>query len=304
MRQFIHLDSYGRTPKAGGPAWADAAGILNEAARIPGSVGHIEEPMPPEILFGVPPDHLIVDVTGLAELAVDAKGRNLRRDGSVLVAGVVSYPQLRDEMRREPADGDTYMLWRRETVDWLSMNFVASLRSVVEHYDENFLHLHFYALPTLNPDRTLDWSAAHPGLRAKREAAKRGESQREQDRSYVQAMTQFQNRFFSEVSEKFGHRRYGDRKERVSRMEWAAQKRIEVEQREALERLKIAEHESLLEAENKGLERVRVRVETMEQAIEKLQRDRDFERERAESAEEEIARLMTLLARSEEPGVK
>jgi hypothetical protein len=294
--QFIHLGAYGRTSRKGEPEWAHVAGVLGEGGRAPGAVGHLKNSCSPNILFGMSPENLIADALGLTDVALDAKGRNLRRDGSVLVAGVVGNPLRIDDGLRDPVEADLYRLWRTETVDWLKQRFSPTLRSIVEHVDEDRYHLHFYCLPTLNLDSRLDWSGAHPGLAAKRSAAAAGENKQEQERRYRAAMRVLQDEFFAAVSRAHCHSRYGPQRERVSRMERAAQKRIELERAEMGELVRIQEHEALLRAEQEGRERVGAQMQMMQQVIEGSRQEVELERDRADRAEAEIARLLELMA--------
>jgi hypothetical protein len=268
---------------------------------VPGSAGHVPIPCRPNLLFGVYPEDLIADALGLAALALDAQGRALRQDGSVLVAGVVSYPQLSRDTPRDPIDMDVYGLWRTETRDWLAEQFGDNLRSVVEHVDEDRFHLHFYVIPSLNPDRTLNWERAHPGLAAKRRAAAAGKNKREQERCYRAAMRDFQDEFFSQISLHHGHSRYGAKRERVSRIERAAQKRIEAEREEMHDRLRIQEHEVFLRTEHEAREQVRAQMHMMKQEVDGTRQQLEIERDRADRAEEENARLRALLGMDDGP---
>ncbi|WP_157234846.1 hypothetical protein [Methylosinus sp. LW4] len=294
--QFIHLDNFGRSPRANAPKWATISGVLSEAGRVAGAVGHIATPVPPAILYGVAPEALLDEAEGLAHTAVDAKGRKLRCDGAVLIAGVASYPATVEELHVDPVEKDAYYLWRSETIKWLKSIFGASLRSVVEHEDEPRAHLHFFILPSLTQNNTLNWSGAHPGLAAKRSAAQAKQDKKSQDRAYRGAMRAFQDAYYNAVSDFFHHQRFGPRRARVSRMERKAQIELEAERAAMLHEVRTAEHEALLNAEYQGRERVREEMSATQNALDQARRDVEHERARAERAEEEIERLRAMFA--------
>lgn len=297
--QFIHLESYGIAPRRGQPKWANIEGILLEAGRAPGAVAHLTNPLSPEILFGAPPAQLIEEAERLARSALDAMGRHLRRDGSTLVAGVASYPGTVESLRGNPVEQDIYRHWRTETLSWLVKRFGPALRSVVEHEDEQYLHLHFFLLPSIGPQGCVDWTDAHPGLAAKRLGAKEGKGKKDQDCIYRGAMRAFQDEYFRDVSRFMGQDRYGPRRERVSRRERKAQIRLETERARMLEELRVAEHERLLNAELEARHAVQMQMMAMMTALEEAQRELREARERADAAENEIRRLR---AHSDEMG--
>lgn len=225
--QFLHLGTARRVPRKGDPKWACVAGITAEGARIPGSSNHVPYPKTPAILFGVSP----VEAGNLAiergDQARDAKGRRLRRDGVVLLSGVVSYPVLKTTVLDDQDENETYRRWRREVVEWLKRTFGDHLKSIVEHVDEDRPHLHFYVVPALRADRRLDLDEIHPGRRMKRAAAEAGAKKKVQDAAYRRAMEMWQDDFFFEISRHFGHERYLPKRARVTRQERQAQKRVE-----------------------------------------------------------------------------
>jgi hypothetical protein len=53
------------------------------------------------------------------------------------------------------------------------------------------MHIHFYAVPTLLPDRRLNVNDIHPGRRMKAAAAEAGASKRDQDAAYRSAMARW-----------------------------------------------------------------------------------------------------------------
>ena len=229
MFQFLHLGAYGRAPRRGEPAWSCISGIVAEGARLPAARGHIAHPAEPKLLFGVSPLEAGRDAADRADGAVDAAGRRLRRDGVALIAGVVSYPMEKQAVDAMIGSRDYYRFWQHAVLEWLQAVFGEYLRSVVEHVDERFYHLHFYVVPPLCADRRLRFDLVHPGRRAKAEAAALGASKREQDRAYRQGMRALQDRFHAEVGAGFGHQRFGPRRRRLARQEHLLQRAAEQE---------------------------------------------------------------------------
>lgn len=216
--QFLHINTFGNTPRTGASRHATAVGILNEAARLDGATGHLGAPQPPRLLFGAPPNHLIAAAKTLGERARDSRGRKLRSDGGLLAALVISYPTPRTQIDDHSA-ATVYQNWRAATLTWLATRFPTALESVVEHVDEEQLHLHAFLLPTLLADGQLCWSSCHPGLAARQAAAREGKNKTAQNFCYVQAMRQLQDDFYQTVSAAFDHARTGPLRERRRREE-------------------------------------------------------------------------------------
>jgi hypothetical protein len=286
--QFIHLTAYGRASKRHGPKWANISGILAEAARLPGAVGHLSNPAPPTILFGSAPQQLIEPATSLSLMAVDAKGRRLRCEGGVLVAGVATYPSPQSLFDQDVTEFDLYALWRQSTLAWLQKIFDRNLKSVVEHVDENQRHLHFFVLPRLASTDCINWTSAHPGILAKRNAESAGQDKREQESCYREAMRTFQDQFFHEVSEFFRHARFGPKRERVSRMEYQALTKIETLRSEEAD---IRARAANLRAEQNSQERIRLEAGPARSDTEQIRQLLSVAEERATRAEEENALL-------------
>jgi hypothetical protein len=194
-------------------------------------------------LFGVSP----VEAGNLAiergDQARDAKGRRLRRDGVVLLCGVVSYPVLKAILLNDPDENEKHKRWRREVVEWLKRTFGNHLKSIVEHGDEDRLHLHFYVVPELKADGRLDLDEIHPGRRMKLAAAEAGASKKVQDAAYRRGMERWQDEFHYDVSRGFGHERFLPRRARVIRQERQAQKRVEKEAARRRAELELAQVE-------------------------------------------------------------
>ena len=71
---FTHHDTYAPYPKKNSGR-RSAFSILLEAAREENSCSHIENPSPPKLLFGVPPESLIAELEFLQESCKEASGK-------------------------------------------------------------------------------------------------------------------------------------------------------------------------------------------------------------------------------------
>ncbi|MCK9920289.1 plasmid recombination protein [Microbacteriaceae bacterium K1510] len=199
------------------------AGVLVELVREPQACPHIEDPKPPEILYGGDPTKVWDEAYAQAEQAVDAAGAKLKSTALVIVVGVASYPAARCIVERDPEERTRFERWRAKTIRWLHGEFGAHLKLVVGHSDEAYPHVHFAALPTLGADRRLRIGDVHPGLRAEQRCRDTGGSRREQKQAHQEAMRAFQDRYYAGVAVEFGFARYGKKRQRLNRDEWKAQ---------------------------------------------------------------------------------
>jgi hypothetical protein len=246
--QFIRLGVFGRAPRKGEPSWSCIAGITREGARVPGAANHVRHARPPNILYGGSPLEAGRLAIERANGAFDhgRRRRRLRRDGTALGAGVVSYPVPRHVVENDPAEREVYLRWREMTLQFLIQCFGEHLMSVVEHGDEPFLHSHFYVVPILLPNLRLNLNDIHPGRRAKADAAEAGACKKFQDAAYRSGMSRWQDTFWWEVSRHFGHTRFGPQRMRVSRLQRLMERRLEEEK---------ARQDAALAAERETFER-------------------------------------------------
>ncbi|MEP6838830.1 MAG: hypothetical protein ABJA75_12310 [Bradyrhizobium sp.] len=184
---------------------------------MPANSPRVSHPVKPKLIYGADPRDVGVEAVSLSLLANDRIGRRLRSNGAVLLAGVVSYPMPVSCMGEFVSDYDVYHHWRTLVVDWLKLEHGDRLKSVVEHVDEDMLHLHFFSLPTIGIDNRLDFAQAHPGRHSLNAAVDRGVCKAAQQAAYTQAMIDYQDRLHSQVSVLFGHERVGPRRRRIER---------------------------------------------------------------------------------------
>lgn len=205
--QFVHIECYSLTPpkktrRNAAPKWS-AGDILAEAARIPGACEHVTDPLPPTLIHGATLKQIETELTDIQSNARDAAGRRLRKDATVLLAGVASYP----------ADGSDYEVWKQLTVEWLRCRFGVNLRAVVEHLDESHPHLHFFIVDPIAGNV----KGLHPGFAA----AKGMANPMLQRKAYTEAMRAFQDEYWGHVGGPTALARIGPRRRRLTRDEWA-----------------------------------------------------------------------------------
>lgn len=237
MYQFIRVESYARSVKSG----ATASDIAKEAERHPDYVSHIIKagftPQPPTYVYGCTPSEAVERAERWAEQAKDKKGRRLRSDAPVVLAGVISYPR----------DGEEWFSFKRAAVRWLRRHYGDNLVSIVEHQDEKHPHLHFYVVPSLGQA----FDELHPGRAASAEAKRAGKLKIYQLRAFADVMRDFQDRVYNELCRDFCLARIGPRRQRFKRSEWQAQQaalRAEVNAERAA-RAEISEKAKALETD-------------------------------------------------------
>ncbi len=218
--QFIHMETYSRKPDSKG---LSVDHIFNEAERIPHACVHVENPQPPQLVFGIPLDELRdVHAQRAAEAStVDVKGkaRKARVDQHTLCTVIASHPG---------GSPDEIGKWESLTVAWLKETYGERLASVVRHVDESHPHLHIYLLPDAP---SMKARGMHPGVVAKTEVAassmaagddaktatKRG------DLAYKAAMRTWQDSYWHAVGLPCGLARLGPGRRRLTRGEWKAE---------------------------------------------------------------------------------
>lgn len=217
MYQFIHVESYGRVSakkKLNDKFNNETKGrnvkeIIGEVTRRPGYCDHVEEPGEPIILHGVNPRELeaLTDDYFNNTKLINSNGvsRGLRKDSHVLLAGVVSLNREVEEI------WDDY---KKDAIEWLKKKYGDCLKSVVEHTDEGHPHIHFYCVQ----ENGLNFDLLHEGKRAY--AAVGGKVRSKKEVAFNNAMRDFQNEFFNDVSLKYGLMKTGPKRQRLSNSDY------------------------------------------------------------------------------------
>lgn len=154
--QFLHIETYGRKgarKKNSTARKSSITGVQDEMIRIPYAC--IAEPLPPLVLFGMQPEDAFALATERADHAIDKIDRKLRCGAPVVVVGVASWPEPVLDLKSDQEKMKRYHQWRDETVRWLAHRWGDDLKTVVQHLDEAYPHLHFIVVPKLSPDRRL-----------------------------------------------------------------------------------------------------------------------------------------------------
>jgi hypothetical protein len=281
--QFLHIDTVARAvpKKATTKRWS-LRDVLAEAGREPAACAHIAAPRPPRRLFGIALPEVERFTLRQAEQARDAKGRKLRKDAPVIIAGVLSYPVAVADMD-ECVHAD-YAAWEKRSLRWLSARFGDTLASVVRHDDETYLHLHFFVVPHLTTAKGFDFEAVHPGIAARETEKRAGKSAKEANRAYCEAMRGLQDDFHTHVGLFHGHLREGPRRRRLSRGAYLAEKRDAARRAETMtkaeSRLSELEAYKLAAA---GADKLQHRAKLLEREVSELRAENQtFKIERAE----------------------
>jgi hypothetical protein len=215
--QFFHVECYSRSApasKAGG-ATPNINNILAEANRLVGSCPHVVAPETPTLIFGSSLDEVETLASQWASHAKDAKGRVLRKDGLVMLSGVISAP---DSMNLEK-----WGRMREDCVSYLKTRFGERLKSVIEHTDEPpHHHIHFYCVP----NRGERFEVLHAGRQASADSKKNGDLKGAQNTEYKRAMRLWQDDFFKKVAMLHGLARIGPGRRRLTRSQWQAEQLV------------------------------------------------------------------------------
>lgn len=233
--QFIHVTTASRQkPKKKGKGadkkWT-VRDIAGEAERDPEHSPHVTSPQPPTLLFGMMPKAAMDEAGQRAEASRDPAGRKIRKDAAIALCGVASHHFTTEDLA-DPDKREEYEFWRDLTLGYLQKKYGENLLSVVEHTDEKFPHLHFYAVPKAGPG--FNAKSLHDGFKAGADA----KTPPEQMRRYNEAMRAFQDDFYANVGAKCGQARLGPKRRRMSRAEWLQEQRTLQEAADALRRVK------------------------------------------------------------------
>lgn len=223
--QFAHVLTFslvGNTKNAG------VTGVLGEAVRDPKFCPHVENPLPPNILFGMSPSDIepllherIASIK--TKSAGGGKGRGIRKDTHVLEGAVFSYPAKVDDLD-EPDVYRDYISWRTDMIATAKADAEkrgVEVLSIVEHLDESHPHIHILSVPL---NEKLNAKLTHPGYIAKAEAEKRGEVGAASSKAYREAMSNWQDKIYELVSIKHGHVRFGPKRLREDRTRYTTRK--------------------------------------------------------------------------------
>lgn len=225
--QFIHAETYSRkkTDKK-----FSAKEILDEAKRTDGACPHVENPEPPNLVYGLSLDDLesLHDEKCSSMKMTNNKGqtRSIRKDQQTLGTVVLSFPSIAE--KEDPkAYNQNYENWKKLSVDWLKEKYGDELKTVVEHVDESHPHLHAYLLPEDAKADKYNIGRNSKSAFLKSDEAKKlepKEANKVGDRVYKQAWREWQDSYYEKVGIPCGLSRIGPGGRRLSRVEWQKEK--------------------------------------------------------------------------------
>jgi hypothetical protein len=205
LKQFVHIEEYA----LGGNRVKHTRSIRNifgEAMRQKGFCNHINEGAlkKPRYLYGNNLFDVEKQLNRIAGHAVMKNGKAIRKNHSILLAGVASYPvsnmDITNLVSKNRLDN-----WLHLTTSLLIEEFGDCLKSVVLHEDEGYPHVHFYAHERLTKNKQLSTNAIHPGKC--KQIIDNAKSKEERIESYKIGMSLFMDRFYDAVSINFEHER-------------------------------------------------------------------------------------------------
>lgn len=156
----------------------------------------------------------------------DPLGRKLRKDTTLLLAGVASYKCIENQTCQQTASSKHYKKWRAETIKFLRQEYGENLKTVVEHTDEAHPHLHFYVINPDGPATKLHdgWAAVENEKSSWISIKDKTEQKREKNRIYNTAMSNFQNKY-NKFMLPIGMLRIGPKRQRLTRSSYMLQKK-------------------------------------------------------------------------------
>jgi cell division septum initiation protein DivIVA len=294
--QWIHIEA---VSKAGRDIYSTINGkrvkvghisvesILGEAGRLEGYTSHIENTLPPVIIFG-DEEKGIEDVRQKFEDwqsgTKDARCHKVRIDANSILSGVVSWPPISDD-EDEKSYKDKMNAFEIELINYLRMKYGEDLILVLRHDDEPFkgknegkIHYHWHFFCVKKPGEKFD---LHPGFlvrskfnvsRKDREKMNHKEIKKIYEdgyKAYNEAMKEFQNEFHYNLGRRFNLERKGPMRLRRSRYEQVelenyVEKELEYPKTVMNEALKLKE-----EADNilKDAENIRIKAEEEAKSI-------------------------------------
>lgn len=228
MYQFIHIEVFAKTiskkaisrrktedangrQKQGTKSLLTVRDVIAEAQREPDASFHVEQVQDPILVYGVPLDEVEKMAYESTEGFKDSRGRKLRDDTPILLAGVSSYPKEAYDRNR-----DAFKQWLTDNIAWLQQEYGSNLKNITLHQDEAHPHIHFYAISKTGRAKDI-----HAGYRAEQrlDSASTSSSNKSNMKAYQQGMRDFQERFYLEVGMPNGMTKLGARKQRLTRAE-------------------------------------------------------------------------------------
>lgn len=231
---FANIRTFSRS---GNKAGQSVDQVLGEAERDPQYSSHVDQPKPPELIFGVTVDEvrqahaaLLVKRKTKVRVKGEVKERAIRKDRHTLAGCVMSYPVPREQVLSDADEWQRYLQWRKLNLKWLKKLWGENLKSVIQHSDEPYLHLHALGLP--ESDAGCDARTMNPAYMMKRRVLEQekavGKSNKEAlkiaNRAYRAEGRKLQDGYQTAVGIPSGLTRFGPRRRRLTRAQWHEEK--------------------------------------------------------------------------------
>lgn len=220
--EFLHVRGYARRATGASPT---IDGVLGEARRDPDHCLHLREPQPPIVRYGVAIEDVAAMLDERLREARDRLGRPLPVTSLALLAGVTSWPTPRLEVQASEAKRAAYETWVGLCTAFCQRLFDKALLSIVEHVDEERLHLHIFAAASPDPITHLySLETIWPPLAAEARSRRAQEPRKLQRAAFSKQAREIQSTYYRTVGAPCGLSRYGPRRQRLTREAWRAQR--------------------------------------------------------------------------------
>lgn len=234
--QFAHLQAFSIKPNKSGNSIEQ---VLGEVMREIEFSQHITDAKTPTLIYGVGVPELKIlhdEMLEKRKTSVTVKGKKLKRairkDRNTLMTAVSSFPILVADLDKDET-GETrrrYEKWKKLNIDYLKQLYGDQLKTIIEHTDEEYPHIHAYILPDQDPDAKA--VNLHPGEIAKAEAAELAKQNGVDSKlintvantAYKAVMRKWQDDFYEFVGAPCGLTRDGPKRARETRAQWKSRK--------------------------------------------------------------------------------
>ena len=234
--QFARLQTFSIKPNKSGNSIEQ---VLGEVMRDAEFSQHIENPEPPELIYGVDVPTLKVmhdEMLDSRKTSVMVKGkerkRAIRKDRNSLMTAISSFLVPVADLDKD-GTGETrrrYQQWIKLNTDYLKLMYGDQLKTIMQHTDEEYPHIHAYILPDEDPGAFA--INLHPGEVAKAEAAKIAKADgiegdqinKIANAAYKAEMRRWQDSFYEGVGAPCGLTRDGPKRARETRAQWQSRK--------------------------------------------------------------------------------
>lgn len=243
MYQFLHYETYSINSTKKSKSFLSVA---REFMRHPDAIPHVENPLKPQVIYGVDAYEVERIARERAAIAKDAIGRKLRKDAQVVLSAVASAP---NDMPKEDL-----VNWTRQTINWFKEKYGDNFISCILHVDESHPHLHLtVVIPKTAKKGEANLKYIHEPIRARQDTEG---GRKAKSIAYKEAYRALQDEYHNEVSSNFGMLRLGAHKQRLTRAEYNAQKAAAKSLADSKKRVIVAAKSVKLEQDNLKLKEI------------------------------------------------